>query len=120
MARDGHSLLTGPDSARQRLRDALATFRGSYPFLRDYGSLLGELVDRQTDAGFEAGVYARVAEAIVHPPNGLEDVALQEVRLYQRGQFTEVQVFAEWVGDEGVSTPITVRQQLAEGQGAGA
>ncbi len=114
MSRTGTSLLTGPDSARQRLGDALATPRGSYPFMRDYGSLVGELVDQVADRGFEARVYARVAEAVAHPPNGLEDIVLREVRVSQAGLRIEVQTLAEWIGDDGQSTPITARQELAE------
>ena len=116
MARDGMTLLTGADSARQRLRDALAIERGSYPFARDYGSTLGSLVDRTVDTGFEARVYAGVADAIAHPPNGLDDVALQEVRLFLAGEcedVVEVHVRAQWTDVTGVQTPIGVRQSLA-------
>lgn len=116
MHRDGSTLLTGPDSARQRLRDALAVERGSYPFARDYGSTLGSLVDRTVDSGFEARIYAGVADAIAHPPNGLDDVALQEVRVYQAGageDVIEVHVHALWTGDTSEQTPIGVRQSLA-------
>lgn len=116
MHRDGRVLLAGADSARQRLRDALAIERGSYPFARDYGSTLGSLVDRTVDSGFEARVYAAVADAIAHPPNGLDDVTLQEVRLFQAGSgedVVEVHVRALWTGDVGEQTPIGVRQALA-------
>ena len=112
MARDGSALLDGPESARQRLRDALATPRGSYPFARDYGSELGDLVDRNVDNAYAATVYAGVADAIAHPPNGLEDIALQEVRLHQDDNLVEVEVLAEWRGEQGVLTPIGVRQNL--------
>ena len=113
MARDGSALLDGVESARQRLRDALAIERGSYPFARDYGSTLGDHVDRNVDAAFESRIYAGVASAITHPPNGLDDVELQEVRLFQGARHVEVQVIAEWTGEDGVRTPIGVRQRLA-------
>ena len=116
MSRDGTRLLEGADSARQRLRDALAIERGSYPFARDYGSLLGDLVDRNVDSAYEARVYAGVADAIAHPPNGLDDIALQEIRLYQGPGLVEAQVFAEWLGDTGERTPIGVRQMLVASQ----
>ena len=115
MARDGSQLLAGADSARQRLRDALAIERGSYPFARDYGSLLGDLADRNVDTAYEARVYAGVADAINHPPNGLDDIALQEIRLHQAPGLVEVEVFAEWIGEAGDRTPIGVRQGLATG-----
>ena len=113
MARDGAALLSGAESARQRLRDALAIERGTYPFARDYGSTLGLIVDRNVDTALEARVYAAVADAVAHPPNGLDDVALQEVRLYQSPGLVEVQVRAEWVSEAAERTPIGVRQTLA-------
>ena len=113
MSRDGTRLLDGAESARQRLRDALAIERGSYPFSRDYGSELGDLVDRNVDTAFAARVYAGVADAITHPPNGLEDVVLQEIRLLQAGDHVEAQVLAQWRGEDGALTPIGVRQRLA-------
>ena len=112
MARDGSQLLAGAESARQRLRDALAIERGSYPFARDYGSTLGDLVDRNVDTAYEARVYAGVADAINHPPNGLDDIALQEIRVRQALGLVEVEVFAEWIGEDGERTPIGVRQSL--------
>ena len=112
MTRDGTQLIAGAESARQRLRDALAIERGSYPFNRDYGSLLGDLTDRNVDTALEGRVYAAVADAIAHPPNGLDDVALQEVRLYQDGDLVEVQVLAEWIDDARERTPIGIRQGL--------
>lgn len=113
VSRDGTELLDGPESARQRLRDALAIERGSYPFARDYGSTLGDLVDRNVDTALEGRVYAAVADAITHPPNGLDDVALQEVRLYQGETHVEVRIAAEWIGEAAERTPIDVRQALA-------
>ena len=112
MARDGSQLLAGAESARQRLRDALAIERGSYPFARDYGSTLGDLVDRNVDTAYEARVYAGVADAINHPPNGLDDIALQEIRVRQAPGLVEAEVFAEWIGEDGERTPIGVRQSL--------
>ena len=114
MSRDGAQLLDGAESARQRLRDALAVERGSYPFSRDYGSMLGALVDRNVDSAYEARVYAGVADVIAHPPNGLDDIALQEVRLFQAPGLVEVQVFAEWQGEAGERTPIAVRQSIVD------
>lgn len=119
MGRDGTTLLAGADSARQRLRDALAIERGSYPFARDYGSEIGAIVDRNVDSRAEARVYAAVAGAIAHPPNGLDDVALQEVRLAHRAGLLEVHVFAEWVDGSGARTPIEVRQDLTVDPAAG-
>ena len=112
MSRDGTRILDGPESARQRLRDALATPRGNYPFARNYGSDLGDLVDRNVDTAYAARIYAGVAGAIAHPPNGLEDIALQEVRLHQDDDLVEIEVLAEWRGEGGTLTPIGVRQGL--------
>ena len=113
MTRAGTTLIAGPDGARQRLHDALTIERGSYPFARDYGSTLGVLVDRTVDTAFEARVYAAVADAIAHPPNGLDDVVLQEVLLFQRGAHAvEVFVRGQWIDDAGVQSPISVRQAL--------
>lgn len=116
MSRDGTGILDGADSARQRLGDALRIRRGSYPWLRDYGSLLDDLVDLTVDRAFEGRVYAAVAETIAHPPNGLADVALREIRLYQDGDApdrVEVEVMADWIAPDGTATPIGLRQSLA-------
>lgn len=113
MARNGAALLDGGEGARQRLRDALSIERGSYPFARDYGSTLGDHVDRNVDTAFESRIHAAVADAINHPPNGLDDVRLVEVRLYQGARHVEVQVLAEWTGETGVRAPIGARRRLA-------
>lgn len=116
LSRDGTRLLSGIESAEQRLRDALAIRRGSYPWSRDYGSRLDVVVDRLLDPAAEARIYAAVAEAVAHPPNGLADVTLREVRLHQdpaSPDRVEVEVDAEWTDASGQVTPIGVRQALA-------
>lgn len=116
MSRDGTGILDGVESARQRLGDALRIRRGSYPWLRDYGSLLGDLVDLNVDRAFEGRVYAAVAETVAHEPNGLSDVALREVRLYQDEDTpdrVEVEVLADWIAPDGTATGIGLRQSLA-------
>lgn len=116
MSRAGTGILDGAESARQRLSDALRIRRGSYPWLRDYGSLLDDLVDLNVDRGFEGRVYAAVAETVAHPPNGLADVALREVRLYQNGarpDRAEIEVLADWIAPDGAATGIGLRQSLA-------
>ena len=116
MSHDGSLVLDGAESARQRLADALRIRRGSYPWLRDYGSLLDELVDRNLDGGFEARVYAAVAETIGHRPNGLSDIALREIRLYQdpeRPDRAEIEVLAGWIAPDGTVGEFGLRQELA-------
>ena len=112
MARDGTGLLTGADSARQRLRDALSTPRGSYPFMRDYGSELAECTDRRIDSALAAKLYAAVAGAIAHPPNGLDDIALDEVLVESDGAGVDIVVRAYWTGENASVTPIGVRERL--------
>ena len=116
MSLDGGRILDGVESARQRLGDALRIRRGTYPWLRDYGSLLEELVDRSVDRDFEARVYAAVAGTIAHPPNGLADIALREVRLLQNADAPdriEIEVFADWLAPDGTGGEFGLRQALA-------
>ena len=116
MSRDGARILDGAESARQRLGDALRIRRGTYPWLRDYGSRLADLVDRRVDRDFEARVYAGVAETVAHPPNGLSDIVLREVRLYQDADNpdrVEVEVLAGWIAPDGSVGEIGLRQDLA-------
>ena len=109
LGRDGDRILSAADAAAQRLADALRIQRGSYPFLRDYGSTLGQLIDRRP-----AAVFAAVAEAVVHPANGLDDVELSAVRVSAAGEgMAVVEVDATWRSDRAAPpTPITIREQL--------
>ena len=109
LARDGSRLLAGAAEAAQRLGDALRVQRGSYPFLRDYGSTLAQIVDRRP-----AAVFAAVAEALVHPSNGLDDIELRAVRVSPDGAgAVVVEVDAEWrPAPAATSTPISIREQL--------
>ena len=109
LAPDGDRVLTGSAAAAQRLADALRIQRGSYPFLRDYGSTLALLVDRRP-----AAVFAAVAEAIIHPTNGLDDIQLRAVRVSPAGAgAVVVEVDAEWrPAPAAASTPISIREQL--------
>lgn len=119
MSRDGTRLISGIESAEQRLTDALAIRRGSYPWSRDYGSRLADIVDGTVDSDAEARIFAAVADAVAHPPNGLADVTLRTVRLIREGEHPDrvlVDVQAEWTGADGVVTPIGVRRSLAEGR----
>ena len=116
MSRDGTGILDGAESASQRLGDALRIRRGTYPWLRDYGSLLDDLVDLNIDRAFEGRVFAAVAETVAHPPNGLADVALREVRVYQdpdNPDRTEIEVLADWIDPDGEAAAIGLRQRLA-------
>ena len=116
MSRDGTRLISGIESAEQRLTDALAIRRGSYPWSRDYGSRLADIVDRTVDSDAEARIFAAVAEAVAHPPNGLADVALREVRLHRlpgHPDRIEIEVAADWRDAAGQITPIGIRHQLA-------
>ena len=109
LAPDGDRVLTGSSAAAQRLADALRIQRGSYPFLRDYGSTLALLVDRRP-----AIVFAAVAEALIHPTNGLDDIELRAVRVSPAGAgAVVVEVDAEWrPAPAAASTPISIREQL--------
>lgn len=115
LAGSGARLLAGRESVEQRLTDALRIPRGSYPFSRDYGSLLDDVVDRDAGPDLESEAYAAVAEALAHAPNGLSDVRLVEVRLaHDPAELSriEVSVDAEWTDATGQVTPIGIRQQL--------
>ena len=109
LASDGDRILDGVTAAGQRLADALRVQRGSYPFLRDYGSLIGQVVDRRA-----ADVFAAVAEAVAHPANGLDDVELRAVRASPAGAgAVVVEVDAAWrSAPSATPTPITIREQL--------
>ena len=113
MARDGAALVDGIEGARQRLRDALRTPRGSYPFARDYGSSVPDLVDRNVDAAFESRVYAAIVETVAHAPNGLADIRLTEVAIIRCDGCIEVLVRAAWARPGSSPSPIDVRQALA-------
>lgn len=116
MARDGSRLLTGSAGAAQRLADALRTQRGAYPFIRDYGAEIADLVDRPLSAETEAAIYAVVAEAVRHPRNDLADVRLRGVRVQAdpvRPRAAVVEVDAWWLpAPAGAATPITARAAL--------
>ena len=112
LAPDGDRVLTGAAAAAQRLADALRIQRGSYPFLRDYGSTLGQIVDQRPEAAFAA-----VAEALIHPANGLDDIELRAVRVSPAGAgAVVVEVDAGWrPAPAAASTPISIREQLQPG-----
>ena len=115
MSEDGTRLLSGVESAEQRLRHALAVRRGSYPWSRDYGSRLDDVVDRTMGPDLEARLFAAIAETVAHIPNGLSDVTLREVRLHQdpaHPDRAEVEVVADWTDATGHVTPIGLRQAL--------
>ncbi len=115
MSRDGSRILDGAESARQRLGDALRIRRGTYPWLRDYGSRLDDLIDLNMDGDFETRVYAAVADTVAHAPNGLGDIALREVRLHRDpdgGDLAEVEVFADWIAPDGSGGEFGLRQAL--------
>ena len=115
LAHGADRLLGGAESASQRLRDALLIPRGSYPAQRDYGSTLALILDRPLDPRGEAAVNAAVADAIAHPPNGLEDVRLRSVRISTGRGVTTLDIEADWVSEEGNLTPIGLREQIAAG-----
>lgn len=109
LAADGDRILGGVTAVAQRLADALRIQRGSFPFARDYGSTIGEIVDRRP-----AAVFAVVAEAVAWPPNGLDDVELRAVRLVPAAGRVVVEVDAVWRPDPSAApTPISIRAQLA-------
>lgn len=113
MSRDGTRILSGRESAEQRLRDALGITRGSYAFSRDYGSRLADVVDANLDEDTEAAIYAAVADTIAAPANGLGDLRLRSVRVQASRGRVEVDVDGEWVDASGAVTPIGIREQLA-------
>ena len=112
LAVDGDRVLSGAAAAAQRLADALRIQRGSYPLLRDYGSTVGQVLDRRP-----AAIFAAVAETLVNPANGLDDITLRGVRVAPGAVNTGsvvVDVDAEWLSDPAATpTPISVREQLA-------
>ena len=70
LAPDGDRVLIGSAGAAQRLADALRIQRGSYPFLRDLRLHAG--ADRRP--AVRRAAFAAVAEALIHPANGLDDI----------------------------------------------
>ena len=114
LALAGDRLLTGVASARQRLEDALRTPRGSWPWMRDYGSSMPALLDRALTPAGRSALAASVAEAVAWPPNGLADVELQEVRVTAAGGgVVEIDVAADWIpaADAG-DTPLGQRGKI--------
>lgn len=75
--------ITGLAYLRQRLADVFNTERGSLVGNRDYGSKLDDLVDRNIDNAFAMRAFARVAQAVLHEPNGLHDLKLKALTLSQ-------------------------------------
>ena len=113
MALAGDRWLGGPESATQRLRDALIITRGSYPAARDYGSNLADVLDRPLQAAGQAALMAAVADAVAHRPNGLDDVRLRSVAVRTLDGVTTLDIRADWVSESGAITPIGLREQLA-------
>ena len=99
----------GSAAASQRLADALRIQRGSYPFLRGYGSTLARVVDQRP-----AAVFAAVAEALASAGNGLDDIELRAVRVSPGGAgAVVVEVDAEWrPAPAAPATAISIREQL--------
>lgn len=109
LAAGGDRIIGGATAAAQRLGDALRIERGSFPFARDYGATIAEVVDRRP-----AAVFAAVAEAVAWPPNGLDDVELRAVRLVPTAGRVVVEVDVAWRPDPSAApTPISIRAQLA-------
>ena len=116
LAAEGDRLLTGATSAAQRLRDALSIVRGSYPFARDYGSRLADVLDRPLGPSGVGEIANAVADAIAHPANGLGDVRLRSVNMAVDDGALILDVQADWVSEDGTLAPIGLREQLAAGQ----
>lgn len=104
-ARSFANELTGVESLRQRLGDALRFRRGSVPGARDYGSNLLDVIDRNQDAELSPRAARAVADAISNPANGLQDVTLERVFWQADGQRVTVTVHAFWQGTAFV-TPV--------------
>ena len=101
LARDGSRVLSGRESAAQRLSDALSIALGSYPWSRDYGCGLDALVDLGIDSGFAARAFAEVARVFRHPANGLADLELVEVRVLDvADDRADLLVRARWEGED--------------------
>ena len=115
LAHAGDRLLSGADSAAQRLRDGLLIARGTYPAARDYGSTLAVVLDRSLDSAGQAALAAAVADAIAHPANGLSDVRLRSVRVATGEAVATIDIEADWISQDGTLTPIGLREQLAAG-----
>ena len=113
MALAGDRWLGGPESATQRLRDALIITRGSYPAARDYGGTLADVLDRPLQTAGQAALMAAVADAVAHAPNGLDDVRLRSVAVRTLDGVTTLDIRADWVSESGAITPIGLREQLA-------
>ena len=116
MARDGSRILTGLESAAQRLDDALQISLGSYPWLRDYGSDLPALVDEEIDEEWAARATAAVAGAVSGARNGLGDVELVEVTLRaldDAGDAWELGVRATWIDPSGEPAALSARSRIA-------
>jgi len=66
-------LITDAAERKQRLNRCFKTRRGSLPLNRAYGSNLPDRVDRNITPDLAIDIYADVADAIAHPPNGFTD-----------------------------------------------
>lgn len=66
-------LIEGVEELTQRIQRCFKTRRGSLPLDRSYGSNLPSRVDKKITPELEIDIYADVADALAHPPNGFND-----------------------------------------------
>ena len=72
-------IITGVEYLNQRFIDAFSTRKGSLVVDRDYGTYIDDLIDENITPLFRMQLFARAAETIKNPANGLDDVKLKTI-----------------------------------------
>ena len=90
-------IITGVEYLNQRFIDAFSTRKGSLVVDRDYGTYIDDLIDENITPLFRMQLFARAAETIKNPANGLDDVKLKQLELIENANNSiEIIVYVEW------------------------
>lgn len=93
-------MITGVEFLNQRFIDAFSTRKGSVVVDREYGTYIDDLIDENITPLFRMQLFARAAETIKNPVNGLDDVKLKQLELVEyKDNTVESIVTMEWQGD---------------------
>ncbi|ODS22903.1 hypothetical protein AB835_11670 [Candidatus Endobugula sertula] len=100
--------ITGVEFLNQRFVDAFSTRKGSLVVDREYGTYIDDLIDENITPLFRMQLFARAAETIKNPVNGLDDVKLKQLELIEQADNSvEVVVYMQWENQE-VTTRVTL------------
>jgi len=105
--------ITGIDYLNQRFHDAFSTRKSSVVVDREYGTDTDDLIDENITPLFRMQLFARAADTITNPANGLDDVKLKQLELIEyTDSDVDVIFYLEWQGDV-ISTRIPLLARAA-------